>query len=57
MNGRQIWITIRIDPETDMIDMNALMKSKKKLSRMAKEIYENTNTDIILDRAEAGAAS
>ena len=56
-NRRRIWITIRIDPETDMIDMNAFMKSKKKLSRMAKEIYENTNIDIILDRAEAGAGS
>lgn len=49
--GRKMWVTLFADPKADTIDVNQLMKEKAELSRMLKEVYENTDLQIIVERA------
>lgn len=49
--GRRIWVTVTMDPKEDTISMDAFMKIKQDLKKIAREIYENTDTEIIIDRA------
>ena len=49
--GRRMWLTVTMDPKGDTITMDAFMKVKQDLKKMAREIYGNTDTEIILDRA------
>jgi predicted Co/Zn/Cd cation transporter (cation efflux family) len=49
--GRRIWVTVTMDPLEDTITMDAFMKMKQDLKEIAREVYENTDTEIIIDRA------
>lgn len=49
--GRRIWVTVTMDPKGDTISMDAFMKIKQDLKKTAREVYENTDTEIIIDRA------
>jgi len=48
--GQRMWVTVKFDPEDDAIQMNELMRLKEKLSAAAKEVYENTWTEVLLER-------
>jgi predicted Co/Zn/Cd cation transporter (cation efflux family) len=48
--GRRLWLTVRFDPMDDEIRVSDFMQVKAKLSKIAREVYENTDTEIILER-------
>jgi predicted Co/Zn/Cd cation transporter (cation efflux family) len=48
--GRRMWVTIRIEPEDDTVQMEELSQLKERLSVLAREVYANTHTEVILDR-------
>jgi len=48
--GRRMWVTVIFDPEKDTIHMDEVMRLKEKLSAAAKEVYENTWTEVLLER-------
>ena len=48
--GRRLWLTVRLDPLNDEIKIDDFMKAKAKLSKLAREVYENTQTEVILER-------
>ena len=52
--GRRMWVTIRIEPSEDTIRMEDLAAVKEHLSGLAREVYANTYTEVILDRIESG---
>lgn len=48
--GRRLWLTVWFDPRDDEIKIDDFMKVKAKLSKLAREVYENTQTEVILER-------
>jgi predicted Co/Zn/Cd cation transporter (cation efflux family) len=48
--GRRLWLTIRFDPRDDDIRVDDFMQVKATLSKVAREVYENTDTEVILER-------
>ena len=48
--GRRLWLTIRFDPRDDDIRVYDFMQVKSTLSKAAREVYENTQTDVLLER-------
>jgi hypothetical protein len=48
--GRRIWLTVRVDPATDTIDMADFMSVKERLADTAREVYQNTQTEVLLER-------
>ena len=48
--GRRLWLTVRLDPMDDDIRVDDFMRVKAQLRRIAREIYENTDTEVILER-------
>ena len=48
--GRRLWLTIRLDPMNDDIRVDDFMHVKAKLKKLAREVYENTDTEVILER-------
>ena len=48
--GRRLWLTVRLDPPGDQIGVDELMEFKAKISQAAREVYENTQTEVILER-------
>ena len=48
--GRRIWLTIRIEPESETFTMRDLLRIKEDMSALAQEVYANTHTEVILDR-------
>jgi len=48
--GRRLWLTIRFDPRDDEIRVDDFMQVKATLSKVAREVYENTDTEVILER-------
>ena len=49
--GRRIWVTIFVDPEKDTLNVDEFMKAKKDLARLVREVYEDSQTEVILERA------
>jgi len=49
--GRRMWVTVRMDPKEDTINVDEFMNIREKLSTIAQEVYENTQTDVILERS------
>jgi cation diffusion facilitator family transporter len=48
--GRRMWVTVKIDPKEKMIDVDEFMKMREKLKELARKVYENTDTEVILER-------
>jgi hypothetical protein len=48
--GRRIWVTVRLDPKADTINVDEFMKAKKRLSEVAFEVYPNSQTEVLLER-------
>jgi len=48
--GRRIWVTIRLDPKADTINVDEFMKAKKRLCEVAFEVYPNSQTEVLLER-------
>jgi len=48
--GRRLWLTVRLDPMDDQISIDDFMQVKAKLRQLAREVYENTDTEVILER-------
>ncbi len=48
--GRRLWLTVRLDPMDDVIRVNDFMQTKAQLSKIAREVYQNTDTEVILER-------
>jgi predicted Co/Zn/Cd cation transporter (cation efflux family) len=48
--GRRLWLTVRLDPRNDEIKIDDFMKAKVKIRKLAREVYENTQTEVILER-------
>lgn len=48
--GRRLWLTVRFDPRDDDIRVADFMKVKATLSEVAREVYENTQTEVLLER-------
>jgi predicted Co/Zn/Cd cation transporter (cation efflux family) len=48
--GRRLWLTIRFDPRDDEIRVDDFIKVKATLSEAAREVYENTQTEVLLER-------
>ena len=48
--GRRMWLTIRIEPEGETVEMRELLKIKEDLSALAREVYADTHTEVILGR-------
>jgi len=48
--GRRMWVTAFIDPVADTININELMRLKQRLGEVAREVYQNTDTEVILKR-------
>ena len=49
--GRRMWITVKIDPKEKTIEVDEFMKMREKLKQLARKVYENTDTEVILQRA------
>jgi predicted Co/Zn/Cd cation transporter (cation efflux family) len=49
--GRRIWLTVFVDPNSATVNIDEFMQMKSSIESMAKEVYENTQTEIILKRA------
>ena len=48
--GRRLWLTIRFDPRDDEIKVDDFMKVRAVLCQAAREVYENTQTEVLLER-------
>jgi len=48
--GRRLWLTVRLDPLDDQISVDNFMQIKTKISQAAREVYANTETELILER-------
>jgi len=48
--GRRMWLTVRLDPVGDEIKMDDFMAVKTKLSEAARQVYANTQTEVLLER-------
>jgi len=48
--GRRLWLTVKFDPRDDEIKVDDFMKVKATLSKAAREVYENTETEVLLER-------
>lgn len=48
--GRRIWLTAFVDPRARTIEVDEFMQLKGKIQSEAKEVYANTQTEIILER-------
>jgi predicted Co/Zn/Cd cation transporter (cation efflux family) len=48
--GRRIWVTVRLDPKSDTINVDEFMKVKKNLSKIACSVYPNSQTEVMLER-------
>ena len=48
--GRRIWVTVKMDPNEKIINMDEFMKIKKQLSDVACSIYPNSHTEVLLER-------
>jgi cation diffusion facilitator family transporter len=49
--GRRMWVTVKIDPKEETIDVAEFMNMREKLKELARKVYENTDTEVILQRA------
>jgi len=49
--GRRIWVTVKLDPKEKTIDVDEFMRMREQLRGLARTVYENTDTEIILERA------
>jgi len=49
--GRRMWVTVKIDPKEATIDVDEFMKVRQRLKEIAQKVYENTDTEVILERA------
>jgi predicted Co/Zn/Cd cation transporter (cation efflux family) len=49
--GRRLWVTIKLDPKEDTINVDEFLKAKEKLNEIAQGVYDNTHIDVILERA------
>ncbi len=49
-----MWVTLRIEPSEDTIRMEDFVAVKEHLSGLAREVYANTHTEVILDRIGSG---
>jgi predicted Co/Zn/Cd cation transporter (cation efflux family) len=47
--GRRMWVTVRITPSDDTIQIPELKKARDRVSETAKEIYEDTQVELILE--------
>ncbi|MFC1798487.1 cation transporter [Thermodesulfobacteriota bacterium] len=47
--GRRLWLTVRLTPVKQTIDMRELARVKETIRDTAKRVYENTDTEIILE--------
>ena len=47
--GRRMWLTVWFTPETPTINLEEVRKIKKTICEAATDIYENTQTEVILD--------
>ena len=47
--GRRIWVTVRLTPAENMIRVPELKKAKDRVVEIAKEIYEDTQVELILE--------
>jgi hypothetical protein len=45
-----LWLTVRLDPRDDEIRIDDFMNIKAKLSQAAREVHENTQTEVLLER-------
>jgi hypothetical protein len=45
-----MWVTVKIDPQEDTVSVGEFMETKRKLSEIAREVYENTDTEVVLER-------
>lgn len=48
--GRRLWLTVRFDPRDDVIRVDDFMKVKATISEAAREVYDNTQTEVLLER-------
>lgn len=48
--GRRMWLTVRIDPEKETVEIKELVRLKEYIGALAQEVYANTHTEVILDR-------
>ena len=48
--GRRIWVTVRMDPKENTINVAEFMKVKKRLSEIACGVYPNSQTEVMLER-------
>jgi hypothetical protein len=44
-----MWVTVRITPADDTIRIPELKKARDRLSKIAKEIYADTQVELILE--------
>ena len=49
--GRRMWLTVRIDPKEATIGVDEFMKIRERLNGIAQKVYDNTHTEVILERA------
>ena len=50
--GRRIWLTVRMDPKENTISVDQFMKAKKRLSEVACGVYQNSQTEVLLERLD-----
>ena len=48
--GRRTWVTVKLDPQDKIINMDEFMKIKRRLSEIACSIYPNSQTEVLLER-------
>ncbi len=49
--GKGIRVTVYMDLDRDVISVSEFMEIKNKLRAAAREVYDNAETDVILERA------
>ena len=48
--GRRVWVTVKIDPRENTIDVDEFMKIKNQLGEIACSIHPNSQTEVLLER-------
>jgi len=48
--GRRMWVTVKIDPQEDTVSVGEFMETKRRLREIAREVYENTDSEVVLER-------
>ncbi|CAB5089174.1 hypothetical protein D3OALGA1CA_5875 [Olavius algarvensis associated proteobacterium Delta 3] len=48
--GRRAWLTVKLDPAGNTIDVDAFMELKRRFRELAGTVHPNTDTEVVIER-------